>query len=232
MTVITSMPATGQFVAEHVIGVNHDHYFSYRLDFDVDGAANSFMLNRLVPQRVTGDPMRKSIWVNQPFIAQREKEAILDIRLDQPAMWMFMNPSVKGPLNYPAGYELMPGATAKSILSPDDPQGIGAFSEHQFWVTPTPPPNVTQPAPTRPGPRERWPGRMDAGQRNIANTDIVGWALGFHHVTRAEDWPVMPVMWHEFTIRPFHFFQKNPVPISRGAWAGNEPTPVRYGPHE
>jgi primary-amine oxidase len=22
---------------------------------------------------------------------------------------------------------------------------------------------------------------------------------------------VMPVMWHEFTIRPFHFFQKNPV---------------------
>ena len=31
----------------------------------------------------------------------------------------------------------MPGATAKSILSPDDPvQRIGAFSEHQFWVTP------------------------------------------------------------------------------------------------
>lgn len=47
---------------------------------------------------------------------------------------------------------------------------------------------------------------------NIANTDIVGWyTLGFHHVTRAEDWPVMPTMWHEFMIRPFHFFQKNPV---------------------
>ena len=40
----------------------------------------------------------------------------------------------------------------------------------------------------------------------------MGWyTLGFHHVTRSEDWPVMPTMWHEFTIRPFHFFQKNPV---------------------
>ena len=98
-----SGPETGQLVAERVFGVNHDHYFSYRLDFDVDGAANSFMLNRMVPQRVDNDPMRKSIWVNQPFVAAREKEAILDIRLDQPAMWMFMNPSVKGPLNYPVG---------------------------------------------------------------------------------------------------------------------------------
>jgi primary-amine oxidase len=48
--------------------------------------------------------------------------------------------------------------------------------------------------------------------RAIANTDIVGWyTLGFHHITRAEDWPVMPTMWHEFAIRPFHFFKKNPV---------------------
>ena len=209
-----TMPATGQFVAEHVIGVNHDHYFSYRLDFDVDGAANSFMLNRLVPQRVTGDPMRKSIWVNQPFIAQREKDAILDIRLDQPAMWMFMNPSVKGPLNYPVGYELMPGATAKSILSPDDPvQRIGAFSEHQFWVTPYAAAERYA-AGTYPTGSEGNDGlaAWTQANRNIANTDIVGWyTLGFHHVTRAEDWPVMPVMWHEFTIRPFHFFQKNPV---------------------
>ena len=81
--------------------------------------------------------MRKSIWVAQPSVAANEKDAILDIQLDRPSMWMFMNPSVKGPLNHPTGYEVMPGATAKSLLSPDDPpQKVGAFSEHQFWVTP------------------------------------------------------------------------------------------------
>ena len=158
--------------------------------------------------------MRKSIWVNQPVVAAREKDAILDIRLDQPSMWMFMNPSIRSSLNYPVAYEVMPGATAKSILSGDDPvQRIGAFSEHQFWVT-------------RYNEAERYaagtyPTSSDANDglavwtkanRTIENTDIVGWyTLGFHHITRAEDWPVMPTMWHEFVIRPFHFFNKNPV---------------------
>jgi primary-amine oxidase len=207
-------PQTGQLVAEHVMGINHDHYFSYRLDFDVDGAANSFMLNRMVPQRLDNDPMRKSIWVNQPFVAQREHDAILDIRLDQPSMWMFMNPSVKGPLNYPVGYEIMPGATAKSIIAPDDPaQRIGAFSEHQFWVTPHNE-NERYASGTYPTSSDANDGLAvwTRANRSIANTDIVGWyTLGFHHITRAEDWPVMPTMWHQFQIRPFHFFEKNPV---------------------
>ena len=209
-----SGPEYGQFVAAHTIGVNHDHYFSFRLDFDVDGPNNTFMTERMVPRRLENDPMRKSIWVTEPVMAKREKEAILDIQLDKPSMWMFVNPSVRGALNHPTGYEVMPGATAKSLLSPDDPpQKVGAFSEHQFWVTPY-------------DANERYASgaypissKADDGlavwtkaDRNIANTDIVGWyTLGFHHITRSEDWPVMPSMWHSFYIRPFHFFESNPV---------------------
>jgi primary-amine oxidase len=205
---------TGQYVAEHTVGVNHDHYFSYRLDMDVDGSSNSFMLHKMVPKRIENDPMRKSIWVTQPTMAATEKEAILDIDLAKPSMWMFMNPAVKGPLNYPTAYEIMPGATAKSLMSPDDPtQQIGSFSEHQFYVTPY---NANEryasgvyvtSSPAKDGLTD-WV----KANRSIANTDIVGWyTLGFHHITRAEDWPVMPAMWHSFLIRPFHFFDKNPV---------------------
>lgn len=204
----------GQFVAENTIGVNHDHYFSYRLDLDVDGPANSFMLHKMVPKRIDNDPMRKSIWVAQPMIAKTEKDAILDIHLDKPSMWMFMNPATKGPLNYHTAYEVMPGATAKSLMSPDDPtQKIGAFSAHQFYVTPY---NETEryasgtyvtSSPATDG-LTTWV----QANRPIENTDLVGWyTLGFHHITRAEDWPVMPTMWHSFYIRPFHFFDKNPV---------------------
>lgn len=205
---------TGQYVAEHTVGVNHDHYFSYRLDLDVDGPNNDFMLHRMVSKRIENDPMRKSIWVSQPSIAQREKEAILDIKLDQPSMWMFMNPSIKGPLNYSPAYEVMPGATAKSLMSPDDPiQKLGAFSEHQFWVTPYNE-NERYAAGTYPTSSDASDGLAIWTQANrpIVNTDIVGWyTLGFHHITRTEDWPVMPVMWHSFQLRPFHFFSKNPV---------------------
>lgn len=205
---------TGQYVDENTLGINHDHYFSYRLDLDVDGPQNSFMLHRMVPQRVENDPMRKSIWVAQASTAQREKDAILDIQLDKPSMWMFVNPSVKGPMGYPAGYEVMAGATAKSLMTADDPtQMLGAFSAHQFWVTPY---DASQryASGTYPTSADGKDGLAVWTQANrpIANTDIVGWyTLGFHHIPRAEDWPVMPTMWHSFQIRPFHFFDRNPV---------------------
>jgi primary-amine oxidase len=204
----------GQHVAENTIGVNHDHYFSYRLDLDVDGANNSFMTHKMVQKRIENDIQRKSIWVVEPFTAQTEKDAILDISLEKPSMWMFMNPSVKGPLNHHTAYEVMPGATAKSLMSPDDPtQKIGAFSEHQFWVTPYDT-NQRYAAGVYPTSSKAEDGLADwvKANRPITNTDLVGWyTLGFHHITRSEDWPVMPVMWHHFHIRPFHFFQSNPV---------------------
>lgn len=205
---------TGQHVAEHTIGVNHDHYFSYRLDMDVDGPSNSFMLHKMVPKKIDNDPMRKSIWVTQPMMAKTEKDAILDIKLESPSMWMFMNPAVKGPLGYSTAYEVMAGANAKSLMPPDDPtQQIGAFSAHQFYVTPYSDKEryasgtyVTS-APATDG-LANWV----KADRPIQNTDLVGWyTLGFHHITRAEDWPVMPTMWHSFYLRPFHFFEKNPV---------------------
>jgi len=121
---------------------------------------------------------------------------------------------VKGPLGHPTGYEIMPGATAATLMDPDDgAQKAGAFSEHQLWVTPC-------------KDKERYAGGTypisskgtdglavwTKENRGIENTDIVAWyTLGFHHVPREEDWPVMPVMWHEFLIRPFDFFPQNPV---------------------
>jgi len=204
----------GQFVAENTIGVNHDHFFSYRLDMDVDGPGNSFMADRMVRQMLPSDPMRKSIWAVKPMIAAREKDAIMDIHLETPGMWLFINPNVKGPLGYPTGYEIMPGATAKSLLSPDDlPQKLGGFSEHQFWVTPNDP-TERYAAGVYPTSSKATDGLAvwTKANRPIENTDLVGWyTLGFHHMPRVEDWPVMPTMWHDFQIRPFNFFGANPV---------------------
>jgi len=204
----------GQFVAENTIGVNHDHFFSFRLDMDVDGPGNSFLVARMVRQSLPSDPMRKSIWAVQPMIAAHEKDAIMDIHLESPSMWLFINPNVKGPLGYPTGYEIMPGATAKSLLAPDDPpQKLAAFSEHQFWVTPNDPAERYA-AGVYPTSSKATDGLAvwTKTNRPIENTDLVGWyTLGFHHMPRVEDWPVMPTMWHEFQIRPFNFFAANPV---------------------
>ena len=51
-----------------------------------------------------------------------------------------------------------------------------------------------------------------ARDRAIRNQDIVMWVnLGMHHLTRAEDLPVMPTVWHSFRLRPHNFFDRNPA---------------------
>lgn len=65
----------GRFVADSYVGVDHDHYFSFRLDFDVDGTSNSFVREKLEQQRLAGNSLRKSVWVAKPEIAKTEEQA-------------------------------------------------------------------------------------------------------------------------------------------------------------
>ena len=55
-------------------------------------------------------------------------------------------------------------------------------------------------------------GAWTARDRPIANRDIVAWyTVGFHHITRMEDWPVMPTHWFGCTLMPHNFFATNPA---------------------
>ena len=204
----------GHFVGENTVAVNHDHFFSFRLDLDVDGQNNTFMADKLEKRELPASTHRKSIWVVKPTVAHTEREAMIDIHLEHPSMWMFVNPNVHGALGYPTGYEIMPGATAASLLDPDDGvEKVGAFSNHQLWVTPYKPDELyasgVYPIESK---GDDGLATWTKANRPIENTDIVAWyTLGFHHVPRAEDWPVMPVMWHDFVIRPYDFFTQNPV---------------------
>lgn len=205
----------GQLVAPGTDGVDHDHYFSYRLDLDVDGTKNSLMVDKLVPYKLPdSSPGRHWIWAMKPEMLKTEGDAKLDVSIQHPAMWMFTNENVKNSLGQPTSFEIMPGETGISLLpSSEWPQKRAGFSEHNLWVTPY-------------DPKERYASGVyvmgSTGEdslpswvkqnRSIMNTDIVAWyTVGFHHVPRPEDWPQMPVMWHTFSLRPFQFLTKNPT---------------------
>jgi primary-amine oxidase len=208
-----SGPEYGTLVAPNLVAVNHDHYFSFRIDLDVDGPNNSFMIDRLVPQKIASRT-RTSIWAVESSTAKTEQEGIRDLDYRKPAMWHFINPSQHGVLGHNTGYEIMPAATAVTNVSPDDAsQRVGGFSLHQLWVTPYNP-EERYAAGTYVSSSKGMEGlpAWTKANRPIENTDIVAWyTLGFHHVVRLEDWPVMPTMWHDFLIRPVNFFDKNPV---------------------
>jgi primary-amine oxidase len=187
----------GRFVAENLVGVDHDHFFSFRLDFDVDGTANSFVRDRLSVKRLSANSLRKSLWVAEPEVPRTEQQAKLHMNMGQPEIWRVINPSVKGPLGYPVGYEIMGGENAMSLLVPEDyPQQRAGFTDYQLWVTPY---NQAERFAAGDYPMQSHGGdglpAWTKANRGIENTDIVVWyTMGFHHVPHSEDWPVMPTM--------------------------------------
>lgn len=208
--------AYGRFVDSRIVAVNHDHYFSFRLDLDVDGMSNSLLIDQLTTQTLPENHPRRSIWVNHPRLARREVDAQLSMHHGQghAALWRVINPARSNHVGYPTSYQLMPGMNAGTLLTPDDyPRRRAGFIDHQLWVTPYRK-NERYAAgdyPTLSEPGQGLPA-WTRDNRSIENTDIVLWhTIGMHHMVRAEDWPVMPVLWHTFELRPFDFFNRNPA---------------------
>jgi primary-amine oxidase len=206
--------AYGRFVDRHIVAVNHDHYFNFRLDVDVDGPVNSFVADRLTTKTLPPDHPRRSIWVTQQTMARTESEGMLHADMARPALWRVVSTTAKNHVGYPTSYQLVPGMTMATMLTPDDyPRRRAGFIDHTLWVTPYRPEEryAAGDYPTLSTPGQGLPA-WTKSNRPIQQTDVVLWhTTGMHHVVRAEDWPVMPVMWHSFELRPFDFFDRNPA---------------------
>ena len=204
--------AYGRLIAPRLVGVNHSHFFSFRLDMDVDGPSNSLLVDRLQTERLPAGNPRRSIWKATTTEAQREADAQRMSSMTAPEIWRIVNTGVKGAYGAPVGYEIE-GMGAMTLLSPDDyMQRRAGFTDHTLWVTPFKADELyaagDYPSVSTAG--EGLP-QWTKANRGVSNTDVVAWlTLGFHHVPRPEDWPVMPVAWHSFEIRPIGFFSRNP----------------------
>lgn len=197
----------GRFVDEHVKAINHSHYFSFRMDLDVDGEANDFRLGHLSQTVLDDESPRKTIWEFSDMVLETEADA----RLDGHGMWRVASSESINSFGYPTSYQIMPGMNASPIISADDwPRSRAGFVDHQMWVTQYKPAErfAAGDFPTQSQPGEGLP--EWSTDEPIAGEDIVVWyTMGMHHVVRAEDWPVMPVLWHDVTLRPFDFFDRN-----------------------
>jgi primary-amine oxidase len=139
---------------------------------------------------------------------------MMHMDMEKPALWRVVSASDKNRVGYPTSYQLVPGMTAATLLSADDyPRRRAGFIDHQLWVTPYRPEEkfAAGDYPTLSAPGQGLPA-WTKSNRGIEQTDLVLWhTIGMHHVVRGEDWPVMPVVWHSFELRPFDFFERNPA---------------------
>ena len=192
----------------------HQHLFTFRLDFAVDGPRNTvFEVDAVAAEPGPGNPHGGAIETRMTPI-ERERDGR---RLADPLKarhWRVVNESVVNELGRPVGYKLVTGASPVLLAPPDSSVGRRAgFAAAHVWVT------AADPAELHAGgdfPNQH-PGPMGLPQwaqadRPLRDTELVVWTtVGATHLPRPEDWPVMPVEYTGFALKPTGFFDSNPA---------------------
>ena len=207
-------PKYGTLVAPQLNAHIHQHFFNFRLDMSVDGEDNSVYEVNTASEPIGPDNPHGNAFFAEATVFKTELEAQRVIDPMSGRYWMVSNPSVANALGQPVGYKLMPG---ENILPFAHPSASiikrAGFTTKHLWVTPYDPGEM---AATGPYPNQHPGGaglpEYTSADRNIENTDLVLWyTLGYHHVPRPEDWPVSPVAYCGFMLKPVGFFDTNPV---------------------
>jgi primary-amine oxidase len=204
--------AHGALIAPYTVAPHHDHYINYRLDLDIDGEANALMRDRIVAKPAEGSSLRKGLWkvesetvANEGAVPKTHDAGGEVLRVE--------NPNETNAIGQHPGYWFDAGHSVSSILPSDDPpQMRAAFSAHPLWVTRYKPdevwaaglyPNLSKGGDGLP--------QFTADAEPTAGEDIVFWyTLGFRHLTKPEDFPILPTYWHEAVLRPAFFFDRDP----------------------
>ena len=195
-------------VAPQLVAPYHSHHFSFRLDLDIDGPTTASCSATEAdaapgPRRACGrstsrrDRQRsaRAAWTTSHAHVEAWSTPIAATRsASRPATWSRSH-----------DYD-------EPLLDEDDYQRAG-FIAHPLWITAHDrderyaagdTPNQNPGAPGLP--------QFVGNHERLVNRDLVLWlTLGHHHVTQAEDWPVMSTKKMCFELKPSNFFDRNPA---------------------
>ncbi|MGW1024399.1 primary-amine oxidase [Streptomyces sp. NPDC002577] len=199
----------------------HQHLFCARLDMALDGTTNRVEEVDVVRVPVSEENPRGNAFAYRrtPLTTESEAQRTADMSVDR--VWHISNPESLNALGTPVGYALHP--EGKPTLLADPGSSIAAraaFATKHLWVTAY-------------DAAERYPAgdfvnqhpggaglpAYAAADRDIDGRSLVLWhTFGLTHAPRPEDWPIMPVDYTGFKLKPVGFFDRNPtldVPASR-----------------
>ncbi|MBY3268225.1 primary-amine oxidase [Rhizobium laguerreae] len=202
----------GGMVDDNLGGPTHQHFFNARLHMDVDGGDNTVTEHEFVPRPWGEDNPYGNVFDTRSRVLKRE--------LDSPALangetgryWKVSNPNIKNSIGNAPGYKIVVMPSPVMLAQPDSTVAQrGGFAKKHIWVTAFDArekyasgdyPNVHAGADGLPGYVKQ--------NREIENADVVLWhSFGHTHVCKPEDFPIMPVEYAGFTLKPNGFFASN-----------------------
>ncbi|MEM7292471.1 MAG: primary-amine oxidase [Pseudomonadota bacterium] len=204
----------GAQVAPNLCGMIHEHYFNVRLDMCIDGDANTVVevdANR-IPQG-PDNPHGNAHGIRETEIESESTGARYNCPADG-RYWKVINRGKRNRLGWNPGYKLMPGPNVKPMHQADSPfMRRAGFVAHDLWVTAYDPKELHAPGDYL-NQSENGPGlpQWSEANRSLIDADVVLWhTVGVMHVPRPEDFPVMPVEYVGFMLKPMGFFERNPA---------------------
>jgi primary-amine oxidase len=208
------MDMPGHLVAENVVAPHHQHFFNFRLDFDVDGVNNSVTeMNTAALPAGNNNPYYNG-FIMRATAFKTEAEAGRHIDMQAVRTWSIINPAKKNKLGQNTSFIIVPGANALPYILPESSvRKRAGFVNNHFWATRYHSSELyaagVYPNQSRGG--DGLP-QFAANNENLLNTDVVVWyTVGITHIPRPEEWPVMPATHLGFRIIPGGFFSANPA---------------------
>ena len=208
-------PTHGQLLnADGLYAPIHQHVFNMRLDFDVDGTANSVyeidtVTDPAGPDNPLGNAFRTTATRLDSELAARRRAS-----LDRARYWEVRSSEARNVVGEPTAYALKPHGTVVPFVRPEaSVMHRAGFMAHHLWVTPYAE-DERHAAGDYPNQHSGGDGlpRWTAADRDVRDGDVVVWyTFGSHHVARLEDWPVMPVQHVGFLLQPAGFFDRSPA---------------------
>ncbi|MGA2196307.1 MAG: tyramine oxidase, partial [Bryobacteraceae bacterium] len=124
-------------VARNLAAPHHQHFFTFRLDMDVDGPANRVVEMNSVPMPAGKQNPYGGGFLMQETTLRTEHEAERSLNLQSSRRWIVESASAKNALGHPTGYALLPGENSVPFAQPDSwvRQRAGFLNAH-VWVTP------------------------------------------------------------------------------------------------
>lgn len=206
----------GRLVYPNIRGIFHQHWINLRLDFDIDGAKNAVKEINTAAAPAEGADASRAFTANETvFATAKQAERSLDLSTNR--TWVIYNPhKTKSPVSQePEGYAIAPGGNTVSAIPSARWGDETSFTQRHLWITPFDP---TQLYAAGKYPNQAPPGTTDdlyhyaEADQSIYDTDDVVWySLGFTHITRPEDYPIMPGKTVGVDFIPDGFFGKSPA---------------------
>ena len=200
--------AFGTLVAPFVAAPSHQHFFNFRVDFDVDGVRN-----RLVQADTRTVPSSEgNAFDTDESVVDRE--GFRDAAPTADRRWVVESTTRHGALGNHTAYELRPHVSTPPYSERSfPPLRQAAFAQHAVWATRYADGELSAVGdhPNQGVAGEGLPEYV-AQQVNIDGRDLVVWyTVGMTHEPTIEQFPVMPRETVGFSLHPHGFFDRNPT---------------------